>query len=94
MPALADVARLVRHSHEHFDGSGYPDGLNGEGIPLASRIVLCADAFHAMRCDRPYRSGRPAAEALAELRAEAGRQFDPDVVEALAEVAGELRVSS
>ena len=61
VPEMAEVATIVRHSHEHWDGSGYPDGLAGERIPLASRVILCADAFHAMRSDRPYRRGRPAA---------------------------------
>ena len=91
VPEMAEVATIVRHSHEHWDGSGYPDGLKGHGIPLASRIILCADAFHAIRCDRPYRAGRSADEAIAELRTCAGSQFDAVVVEALGEVAEELR---
>ena len=91
VPAMADVASIVRHSHEHWDGSGYPDGLAGEQIPLASRVILCADAFHAMRSDRPYRKGRSAADALVELRACAGVQFDPAVVEALVDVADDAR---
>jgi diguanylate cyclase (GGDEF)-like protein len=91
VPEMAEVATIVRHSHEHWDGSGYPDGLAGERIPLASRVILCADAFHAMRSDRPYRAGRPAADALAELEACAGTQFDPEVVAALVEVSNETR---
>jgi diguanylate cyclase (GGDEF)-like protein/putative nucleotidyltransferase with HDIG domain len=91
VPEMAEVATIVRHSHEHWDGTGYPDGLKGEQIPLASRIILCADAFHAIRSDRPYRGGRPADEAIAELRACAGTQLDPDVVAALANVADDLR---
>ena len=91
VPEMAEVATIVRHSHEHWDGSGYPDGLTGERIPLASRVILCADAFHAMRSDRPYRSGRPAADAIAELEACAGTQFDPEVVAALVEVSEETR---
>ena len=91
VPEMAEVATIVRHSHEHWDGSGYPDGLSGEQIPLASRIILCADAFHAIRSDRPYRAGRAAAEALQELRACAGTQFDPAVVGALVEVAESVR---
>jgi HD-GYP domain-containing protein (c-di-GMP phosphodiesterase class II) len=83
VPELIGVARLVRHSHEHWDGSGYPDGLSGDAIPLESRIIMCADAFHAIRSPRPYRAGRPAAEAYEEIRAHSGRQFDPAVVEAL-----------
>ena len=88
---MAEVATIVRHSHERWDGSGYPDGLMGERIPLASRIILCADAFHAIRCDRPYRAGRSADEALTELRACAGTQFDPAVVAALARLADDAR---
>jgi HD-GYP domain-containing protein (c-di-GMP phosphodiesterase class II) len=65
-------------------GGGYPDGLVGEEIPLVARIVCCCDAFSAMTTDRPYRSARSAAEALAELRRCAGTQFDASVVEALA----------
>ena len=91
VPEMAQVATIVRHSHEHWDGSGYPDGLAGEQIPLASRIILCADAFHAIRSDRPYRKGRPADEAFAELRACAGSQLDPAVVKALVEMAEDVR---
>jgi diguanylate cyclase (GGDEF)-like protein len=89
VPEMAEVATIVRHSHEHWDGGGYPDGLSGEQIPLASRVVLCADAFHAIRSDRPYRAGRSAADALAEVRACAGTQFDPAVVAALGRVAAQ-----
>jgi hypothetical protein len=92
VPELTPVARLVRHSHEHWDGSGYPDGLAGDEIPLGSRIVFCADAFHAIRSDRPYRRGRPASAALREIRVHAGRQFDPDVVAALGALAAESRL--
>jgi len=89
---LEDIALLVRHSHERWDGRGYPDGLSGDDIPLGSRIIFCADAFHAIRSDRPYRDGRPATYALAELRNNAGSQFDPEIVAALAKVARELRL--
>jgi HD domain-containing protein len=91
VPELRGAGRLVRYSHERWDGSGYPDGLAGEQIPLGSRIVFCADAFHAIRSDRPYRAGRSAVEALAEIRACAGTQFDPTVVEALMTLSDELR---
>ena len=91
VPEMAEVATIVRHSHEHWDGSGYPDGLAGEQIPLASRVILCADAFHAIRSDRPYRNGRPARDAIAELEASAGTQLDPAVVGALVAVAGQAR---
>ena len=90
---LTEVARLVRHSHERWDGDGYPDGLEGERIPLGSRIIFCADAFHAIRSDRPYRNGTSAERALAEVRRNAGSQFDPRVVAALTEVVRELRIA-
>jgi hypothetical protein len=93
VPELDEVATIVRHSHEHWDGSGYPDGLAGEEIPLASRVVLCVDAFHALRSDRPYRRGRSAQAAIAELRAHAGTQFDPVVVAALEAAAERVRRS-
>jgi diguanylate cyclase (GGDEF)-like protein/putative nucleotidyltransferase with HDIG domain len=79
---LSLIALWVKHSHEHFDGSGYPDGLKGEDIPLASRIVLVADAFDAMTSDRPYRRALTHEQALDELRRNAGRQFDPRCVAA------------
>ncbi|MDQ6749884.1 MAG: diguanylate cyclase [Actinomycetota bacterium] len=91
VPHMAEVATIVRHSHEHYDGGGYPDGLSGKAIPLASRIILCADAFHAIRSDRPYRRGRSAKEAMQEVRANSGTQFDPTVVDALEKAAHELR---
>jgi HD-GYP domain-containing protein (c-di-GMP phosphodiesterase class II)/HAMP domain-containing protein len=84
---LRPVAQIVRSAHERWDGAGYPDGLSGESIPLASRIVLVCDAFHAMTSDRPYRAGLPPATALEELRSNAGHQFDPRIVEAFLEVA-------
>ena len=91
VPELADVATIVRHSHEHFDGSGYPDGLVGQQIPISSRIILCADAYHAIRSDRPYRAGRSAGEALTEIQTHAGRQFDPQVASALERAAKDAR---
>jgi two-component system, cell cycle response regulator len=83
-PALRSVAKLVRSSHERWDGAGYPDGLVSEQIPLGARVVAVCDAFDAMTTNRPYRQriGEPA--ALAELRRCAGTQFDPKVVEAFA----------
>ena len=82
-PALRGVAKVVRSSHEHWDGSGYPDGLAGEDIPLASRIVMACDAYHAMTSDRPYRQARTPDDALEELMRLAGTQFDPTVVRVL-----------
>jgi diguanylate cyclase (GGDEF)-like protein len=81
---LATVARLVHSSAEHFDGSGYPDGLGGDSIPLGSRVIAVSVAFAAMTERRPYRDPIGPAEALAELRRNSGNQFDPRVVEALA----------
>ncbi|HSL94646.1 MAG TPA: HD domain-containing phosphohydrolase [Thermoleophilia bacterium] len=83
---LRPVAPLVRASHERWDGHGYPDGLAGEEIPLASRIVFVCDAFHAMTSDRPYRRALPVTEAVDELQAQAGRQFDPRVVDVFVRV--------
>jgi diguanylate cyclase (GGDEF)-like protein len=82
-PSLRTCAQIVRASHERWDGSGYPDGLAGEDIPLAARIVAVCDAFQAMTSTRPYRNRRSAAEAAAELRRSAGSQFDPAVVQAI-----------
>jgi two-component system cell cycle response regulator len=81
-PALANVAKLVRSTHERMDGTGYPDALSGPNIPLGSRIVAVCDAFDAMISDRAYRPAITPEEALAELRRCQGSQFDPDVVEA------------
>jgi HD-GYP domain-containing protein (c-di-GMP phosphodiesterase class II) len=83
---LAEVGRIVRSCHEHWDGRGYPDGLAGREIPLVARIVGCCDAFSAMTTDRSYRRARSTAAALEELEACAGGQFDPDVVRVLAEL--------
>jgi diguanylate cyclase (GGDEF)-like protein len=80
-PAMAPVARLVRASHERYDGLGYPDRRPGSEIPLGARIIAVCDAYHAMRSDRPYGAGISAEEAIAELRRCAGSQFDPRVVE-------------
>jgi HD-GYP domain-containing protein (c-di-GMP phosphodiesterase class II) len=87
--SLAEVGRLVRSCHERYDGTGYPDHLAGEDIPLVARIVCCCDALNAMTTDRPYRAALSAAEAKAELRACSGTQFDPRVVEAVITVLGE-----
>ena len=82
-PALTPVAKLVRASHERWDGNGYPDRVPGEQIPLGARIVAACDAFDAMTSERPYCSAMPVEAALAELRANAGRQFDPTIVDAV-----------
>lgn len=80
-PALSRAAKLVRWSHERFDGRGYPDKLAGKAIPLASRIIAVCDAYDAMVSDRPYKDRTDPREARAELRRCAGQQFDPEVVE-------------
>ena len=79
-PAMLPAARLVRSSHERWDGTGYPDGLAGEQIPLGARIINVCDAFDAIIRGRPYRPAQTGAEALAELRRGAGTQFDPEIV--------------
>jgi HD-GYP domain-containing protein (c-di-GMP phosphodiesterase class II) len=83
---LSEVGRIVRSSHEHYDGSGYPDGLAGEEIPIEARIVACCDAFGAMTTTRSYRKAMPVEAALAEVRDCAGTQFDPKVADSLAAV--------
>ena len=88
--SMRPVARIVRASHERWDGGGYPDGLAGEAIPLEARIVCAADAYDAMRSDRPYKAAMTPEAACAELRRCAGTQFDPSVVEVLVEVAANL----
>jgi HD-GYP domain-containing protein (c-di-GMP phosphodiesterase class II) len=81
---LGNVGKIVRSCHEDWDGTGYPDGLSAEEIPLVARIVRACDAFSAMITDRSYRKARPAEEAIAELQRCSGTDFDPVVVEALA----------
>jgi HD-GYP domain-containing protein (c-di-GMP phosphodiesterase class II) len=83
---LGEVGRIVRASHERWDGSGYPDGLAGEGIPREATIVAACDAFNAMTTDRSYRRARSTKAALGELQECSGSQFAPDVVEALVSV--------
>ena len=82
-PALRSIGAVVRSTHENWDGTGYPDALAGEAIPLAARIVSACDAYSAMTSDRAYTAARTPDEAVAELRRCAGTQFDPEVVEPL-----------
>jgi HD-GYP domain-containing protein (c-di-GMP phosphodiesterase class II) len=87
---LGDAVPAIRHHHERFDGAGYPDRLAGEAIPVAARVLAAVDAYTAMTEIRPYRHARDRAEALEEVRRNAGTQLDPTVVEALCRVlAGE-----
>ncbi len=81
-PAFGAGRDLVRHHHEHLDGSGYPDGKRGKEIPLGARILAVADAYDAMTSDRPYRSAMSRETAIARLKAASGTQFDPQLVEA------------
>ena len=80
---LGDAGVVVRTHHERWDGTGYPDGLAGEDIPIAARVIAACDAFNAMTTDRAYRKAMPVEAALAELKAESGKQFDPQVVSVL-----------
>ncbi len=94
VPSLSRIAALVRSTHEAWDGSGYPDGLTGEQIPLAARVIAVCDAFSAMTSHRPYRAARGAEEAIAELRRCAGTQFDPELVELFCRLRPDLAVES
>jgi len=89
---LSDAQHIVLHHHERWDGSGYPDGLRGEQIPIEARVVAVADAYDAMTSHRPYRRAMAHGQALAELRQAAGVQFDPRVVEAFLSVIERVRV--
>jgi HD-GYP domain-containing protein (c-di-GMP phosphodiesterase class II) len=79
-PALSEISRAVRHHHERFDGSGYPEGLRGDEIPLFSRIILVAETYEAMTHHRPYRRALAAEEAVRRLQESAGSQLDPEIV--------------
>ena len=83
---LTEVGQIVRSCHERYDGRGYPDGLAGDAIPIVARIVCCCDAFNAMVTTRPYRPAMSVADARAELLANRGTQFDPEVVDAILEL--------
>jgi two-component system, cell cycle response regulator len=88
IPALRQVSPAVRHHHERFSGTGYPDGLAGQDIPIEARVIAAADAYATMTADRPYCPARTTQEATAELRRSAGSHFDPAVVDALLAVLG------
>jgi len=88
---LRDVLPGILHHHERYNGSGYPQGLRGEAIPLEARVISVADAFDAMVADRPYKKGFSPAEALRELHRGAGAQFDPQVVEYFTKYFGRMK---
>ena len=83
---LREMAQIVRYHQEAYDGSGYPEGLKGEQIPIGARIATVVDAFDAMITNRPYRKGMPIEQAIAELKRNAGKQFDPRIVAAVVEI--------
>lgn len=92
IPGLDEIATAVRHEHERWDGQGYPDGIAGEEIPIASRIVFVCDAYDAMVSDRPYRTRTTSRAARLELAANSGSQFDPRIVDALLEELSEIEM--
>ena len=83
---LQPIRPLIRHHHEWYNGKGYPDGLSGENIPLGARILTVADAYDAMRSDRPYRKALSEEKAIQELKHGSGRQFDPQIMEVFLEI--------
>jgi HD-GYP domain-containing protein (c-di-GMP phosphodiesterase class II) len=88
---MRGVSQVLRHHHERWDGTGYPDGLRGEAIPVSARILAVVDAYSAIRDERPYKQARSHEEAMAELYRSAGTQFDPWIVEAFARMLDQLR---
>ena len=80
------AAEVIRHHHEHFDGTGYPDGLSGERIPICARIISIADSYDAMAVTRSYHEAKPHAEVMAILRAESGIKHDPELLEVFCEM--------
>jgi putative two-component system response regulator len=94
IPSLTQVASVVRHHHERYDGTGYPDGLSGEAIPLLSRLIAIADAYEAMTADRPYRPARTHSDTVAELRANSRKQFDPMILECFIAAIDDMVASS
>jgi putative nucleotidyltransferase with HDIG domain len=87
-PSLAEITRAVRHHHERYDGSGYPEGLRGDEIPLFSRIILVAETYEAMTHHRPYRRALAPEEATRRLQEGAGSQLDPEIVKHFLAIVG------
>ncbi|MEA1928073.1 MAG: HD domain-containing protein, partial [Candidatus Auribacterota bacterium] len=85
---LKDIIKLIKHHHENYDGTGYPDGISGENIPLGSRIIAVADTFDAITSTRPYRKAQSEAFAIKEIKEHSGEQFDPEVVSAFLKAMG------
>jgi len=83
---LQPIRPLIRHHHEWYNGKGYPDGLSGENIPLGARILTVADAYDAMKSDRPYRKALSEEKAIQELKHGSGSQFDPQIIEVFLEI--------
>ncbi len=81
IPDFAPIAQEILHHHEHWDGTGYPDGLKGEKIPFLSRIISIVDAYDVMQSRRPYKGAISKTKALKEIKRYAGTQFDPQLVE-------------
>jgi diguanylate cyclase (GGDEF)-like protein len=94
VPFLREVRRIVRHDHERWDGTGYPDGLREVEIPIGARVVFVVDAYHAMVSDRPYRRGMLPSAALVEIEAHSGTQFDPHIVAAFMGVVRHRRLTT
>jgi HD-GYP domain-containing protein (c-di-GMP phosphodiesterase class II) len=93
IPDLSVIAPIVRHEHEHWDGSGYPDRLRKRMIPIGSRIILACDSYEAMLTPRPYRPALTREQAMDQLRDGSGTTFDPDVIDALLDLLGVGRPS-
>lgn len=89
---LKEMSQIIRYHQESYDGSGYPEGLKGEKIPIGARIAAAVDAFDAMVTDRPYRKGMPIEKAIEELKRYSGKQFDPLIVDAIVEIYEEGRL--
>jgi HD-GYP domain-containing protein (c-di-GMP phosphodiesterase class II) len=87
VPFLQNLYKLILYHHENFDGSGYPEGLKGEQIPIGARIIHVADAFEAMTSNRPYRTSLGKEEAIRRLNESSGKQFDPSIIEAFMRLA-------